>query len=156
MKTTSTTLVSLLLIFGNSYGQEKTQTPVMNRDLNKNLKTSNTGITEDQEPIQKNVSFSQPELTVEPSQTQLLVDTVQTTFVPIQAEGYTDENYYINLEKSRALEQQLNQPATHLEVIPETTEQTIQRYVIARDKYPIDSYEYNLIQSKIDQVRNND
>ncbi len=84
---------------------------------------------------------------IEPA-TQPSSETIEQLFVPIPASGYTDENYHINKEKSALQEERMNAipvPAP----TPVDVQTRISNYSIERDKYPINSVEYNQIQGKI-------
>jgi hypothetical protein len=77
---------------------------------------------------------------------------VEELFVPIPAEGYTDENYHINKEKSALQEERMNAiPAPAPAPVDKATR--IANYIIERDKYPVNSVEYNQIQEKINVLQ---
>ncbi|MCB9194981.1 MAG: hypothetical protein H6598_02040 [Flavobacteriales bacterium] len=69
-------------------------------------------------------------------------------FEPIPATGYTDPNYQVNVQKSNETEALLRNPDTNNESI----DPSIQEYYLERDKYPVNSPEYNLIQEKINNI----
>jgi hypothetical protein len=79
---------------------------------------------------------------------------IEQKFVPIPATEYTDENYYINLEKAKTKEEQLKIPVIPVIVpIKEDKQTRIENYIKLRDTYPKNSIEYIQIQEKIDILR---
>lgn len=144
----------ILILFSTSYSYAQ----LINKDVERlhktTVKESKSASVLMQEPEVKEVLINQQNNAEEAEQPVKSPLNDENQFIPIPAEGYTDENYQLNIEKSKKQEENLNAPAMqHSEKEKEATiDVEIQRYIKERDKYPKGSYEYESIQQKINHL----
>lgn len=146
-KTISWLCISLFSTAG--FGQDTNSNNGTTRVLKSPASTKNSSIDAS---TPRNYSVSHAE---EHSQNET-PQVVSEPFTPIEATGFTDPNYQINLIKSQEQQQKLDAAPLNSITPTLTKDEQLQQYVNARNQYVVGSYEYNVIQGKIDKLLAND